>query len=202
VQPEETLEPRIGIEMQAVTAKPVLLPAQRDVEYMGIFEEYPHLLEEKTLLAYDFGGCYTANNADGGIHELDVAAGLLVFEGNVSKVAHALKRSRRVIDTFISRSISLSDLREDIYEAFVDETEDLARRTTRQGDAGMLRFMLQTIGKSRGYVSRVEATGRNGKDLNVVFYLPDNAREAGEIGHESRQLGASPISPEFQESES
>lgn len=142
-----------------------------------IFEKYKDLADHDFVASYSLGDCYTVTNAEGVILDLDVAVALLQYDGNVSEVARVLKRSRRVVDTYISRDLALQELLEDIYDTFVDEVEQKARQITRAGDSGMMKFMLSTIGKKRGYVTRVEATGKDGKDLNVHFYLPENGRE-------------------------
>lgn len=147
---------------------------------MSIFDKYQDLSDPAFINAYTFDDCFTVRNEDGTgtILDLDVAVALIRAKGNVSTVAETLKKSRRVIDGYISRDLALTELKEDIYEAFLDEVEDKAKTATLAGDVGMMKFVLSTLGKKRGYVPRVEATGKNGKDLNVMFYLPENGRDA------------------------
>lgn len=144
---------------------------------MSIFDDYPDLCREAFVRDYPLRDCPTVTNMDGPILDLDVAVAIFHFEGNVTKIAAALQRPRRVIDTYISRHVGLSELVEDIDEMFVDDMEDRARVAARAGDIGLMKFMLSTIGKKRGYVTRVEATGKDGKDLNVHFFIPDNGRD-------------------------
>jgi len=145
---------------------------------MSIFDKYPSMNDPQFIAGYSLSDCYTVANRDDPILDLDVAVALMRFGGNVSEVAGALKKSRRVIDTFIFRDLHLQDLKEDIRDAFMDDVEKKAHEATLAGDIGLMRFMLETLGKSRGYVKRLEATGAGGKDLNVVFFLPENGRES------------------------
>lgn len=146
-----------------------------------IFDKYEDLLRPGFVDGYSLDDCYTVTNESGAILDLDVAVALLQSDGNVSEVAKVLQRSRRVMSTYISRDAALQELQEDIDDAFMDAVEANARTIARKGDPGMMKFMLQTIGKKRGYVTRVEATGKDGKDLNVHFYLPHNGREDLEV---------------------
>ena len=143
----------------------------------SIFERYKDLNDPTFIANYSLDDCYTLRDQEGAILDLDVAVALIRHDGNVTRVANQLLRSRRAIDTYISRDIALVDLKEDLYDMFVDDAEEKAKALTRAGDIGLLKFMLQTLGKKRGYVTRVEATGKDGKDLNVLFYLPKNGRE-------------------------
>lgn len=146
----------------------------------SIFERYKDLNDPAFVARYSLDDCYTLRDQEGAILDLDVAVALIRYDGNVTRVANQLLRSRRAIDTYISRDTALSDLKEDLYDMFVDGAEEKAKALTRAGDIGLLKFVLQTLGKKRGYVTRVEATGKDGKDLNVLFYLPKNGRETVE----------------------
>lgn len=44
------------------------------------------------------------------------------------------------------------------------------------GDDGMIKFLLSTRGKKRGYTTGVEVTGAEGTPLQVIVVLPDNGR--------------------------
>lgn len=144
---------------------------------MSIFDKYQDLARSEYVEGYDLVGCPTVTDPTGLIFDLDVAVALLRNDGNVGSVASALKRSRRVMETYITRDDKLAELQEDIHESFVDDAEAVARKLARAGDGGMVKFVLSTIGKRRGYVTRVENTGKDGAALQVQFFLPINGRE-------------------------
>lgn len=147
---------------------------------MSIFDEYQDLVRPEFVEAYDLSTCPTAREPEGPILSLDVAVALLKADGHVAWVAQALRRSRRVIDTFIQRDLSLSELLEDIQETFLDDAEAKAKALARSGDGGILKYMLSTIGKRRGYVTRTETMLPNG-GVTVQFFLPTNGRETQEV---------------------
>lgn len=147
---------------------------------MSLFDRYQQLCDADFIEGYDLMNCATVRDAEGPILELDVAVALFRCDGNLSKVAAVLKRSRRAVGLYIERNLDLVDLVEDIRDTFVDGVEERAREVAMAGDGAMIKFILGTLGKNRGYVSRVEATGKDGKDLNVMFFLPENGREVTE----------------------
>lgn len=151
---------------------------------MSIFEKYPDLADSAYVEGYDLENTYTATHCDGPILDLDVAVSLIVRKGNITRVAADIKRSRRVAETYITRNMQLQELQDDLYESFVDMAEEKAKELALLGDGSQLRFILGTLGKKRGYVTRQEVTGKDGVDLNVMFYLPENGREVVESSEE------------------
>lgn len=144
---------------------------------MSILEKYPDLQNDIYVAAYVFVSCPTYSDKKGPIFELDVAAALLNTEGNISRAARLVGRSRRSVETYIARNADLGDLQEDIESEFIDEAETRLKGIATAGDIGTLKFLMQTKGRSRGYVTRSEVTGKDGDGLNVVFYLPENGRD-------------------------
>lgn len=163
---------------------------------MSIFDEYQDLIRPEFVEDYTLSDCATMRNApDGIILNLDVAVALLKLDGHIAAVAQHLGRSRRVIETYIQRDLNLAELLEDIQETFLDDAEAKARALARSGDGGVLKYMLSTLGKKRGYVTRTETMLPNG-GMTVQFFLPANGRETQEtidgtfssvleVGHES-----------------
>lgn len=144
---------------------------------MSIFEEYQDLYDPIYIENYSYDRCPTRLDPKGPIFELDVAVALIQFDGNISRVAAALHRTRRTIDTFIARNIKLGDLQEDLKGMFLDEVEDQAKAAAKSGDRGMVKFVLGTQGRDRGYVTRQETTGKKGEAVQVQFFLPENNRD-------------------------
>lgn len=144
---------------------------------MSIFDEYKDLLDPNYVENYVVWDGPTVRNPDGPICELDVAVGLMQKNGNISKVSKMLRRSRRSVANFVARSVLLSDLQEDLYEEFLDGVEESARDLAEQKDPGFIKFVLSTKGKGRGYVTRNELTGKDGENMEVLFYIPENDRD-------------------------
>lgn len=130
-----------------------------------IFEIYPHLRDIREEMDYDFSRCWTFRNPKEHISQEDVAAALIIYRGNISLVAHALGRSRRVIQSFINQVIQLRDLWQDINDEFLDHVEDSYKQDALAGDMQAKKFFLTTLGKDRGYVTRSESTGKDGEKL-------------------------------------
>lgn len=147
--------------------------------HMDIFETYPQLLEPGFVQSFDFETCYTVQNPDGPISEYDAAIAIMVSRGNFAQMGRMLRRSRRVMEGFVTRHEALSELAQDIAEEDLDDIEAMIKSTAKIGDVGAGRFILTTLGKQRGFTTRTEVTGPNGKELNsvIVFKLPDNGRD-------------------------
>lgn len=141
-----------------------------------MFEKYPDLLNEEYVETYNLEVCHTNTEKDGPILDLDVAVALIRYQGNLTNVARKLARSRRVIETYISREPKLRELAEDLQEQFIDLTEDKLRGLVVAGDPSSVRYVLSTLGKKRGFVTRNEVSGKDGEGLSVTFFLPDNGR--------------------------
>lgn len=123
---------------------------------MRIYEEYPYLLDEAWVEAFDFTRCYTAKSASPLIGELDCAVAIIKSGGVVADAASLLGRSRNTVARFISATPHLLELAEEITETFIDRVEDLQKRAALSGDPLAGRFILSTLGKKRGYVTRQE----------------------------------------------
>lgn len=123
---------------------------------MQILEEYPDLLDEEFVETYDFGGCYTRTSSDGVIGELDTAVAILRTRGVPADMKRLLGKGRATIGRYIDSKPALKELLEDVAEDFLDEVEKLHKNAALQGDLTAQRFILQTLGKRRGYTTRQE----------------------------------------------
>lgn len=133
----------------------------------SVFEQYPNLLNEQYVAEYPFHECWTVVYPEEAYHVLDVAAAILQGEGNFTLIAKLLKRGRRSVENFIMRTLELRELQEDVEEAFLDEVEGKYKNLAKAGDPGAARFFLTTKAKNRGYVTRVESTGKDGTPIEV-----------------------------------
>lgn len=153
---------------------------EQEQDSLDIFERHPVLLELMGGEAeYDFENCVTRASANQPYEEIDVAAALILSRGNVSLAARLLGRSRRSLHGHVLRNLVLSDLLEDIQDIKLDMIEDKASQMAIAGDGALIKYILGTRGKDRGYVTRVENTGKDGAPLNpiVTYELPDNGRD-------------------------
>ena len=124
-------------------------------------EEVRAILEKED---YPFAKCRSRKQRQ--YHLRDVIAAVLVTRGNYSKMGQLLGRPRAGVENFVKSHPDLSSFRHDVRQALVDEVEDMAFEKALDkdapGDGGMAKFVLQTVGKDRGYSTRVEHTGADG----------------------------------------
>jgi len=60
----------------------------------------------------------------------------------------------------------------------IDLAENRLYKAIELGEPWAVKYILSTIGKNRGYVERIESTGKDGGPIeNVTIYLPDNGRD-------------------------
>lgn len=134
---------------------------------MDIFEKYPDLLNPDFVEDYDFTGSWTVENPKSAMSELDVAVALIRTEGNYTDAAKLLHRSRRSVEGFVTRTLILSDLAQDIVETFLDRVEMAYKGVALMGDGAAARFFLSTKGKARGFTQRSEVGGPNGGPVEL-----------------------------------
>ena len=86
-------------------------------------------------------------------------------------VAHAAKvlgQGRETLVARIKRSDHLTKVLADIRYTNLDFAESKLMELMAKGTPSAIIFYLKCQGKERGYVERVESTGKDGKDLNVL----------------------------------
>lgn len=87
---------------------------------------------------------------------LKIRQALIDARGNVSAVARDLKRSRSVIKQHIDKSVELTALVAELRETIIDTAEDNIFLAVETGDLEASKFILRTVGKDRGYSTKVE----------------------------------------------
>lgn len=97
-----------------------------------------------------------------------VARALTVTGGNQSEAARALGTARKVIADYLNRHPELRVLLAEINEAEVDFSEGKLKQLIAAGDKGAIIFHLKCKGKQRGWVERVEHTGKDGGPIETV----------------------------------
>ena len=140
-----------------------------------IFDKFPKLLDPGFVDGYDFPSCWTAMDRNNPYDELDVAAALISSMGILGGAARLLNRSRRSLEGYVVRTRALSELMEDIQSEFIDAVEHKFRLDALGMDASARRTVLTTLGKDRGYVTRVESTGKDGAALQHEVIARDAA---------------------------
>ena len=123
---------------------------------MLIYQEYPYLSDPMFIEGHDFSSCLTRRDFEANLVQLDVAVAILRTGGVLSDMVKLLGRSRVVIDTYVSKDPHLSELLQEVAEEFLDTVEKMHKKAALDGDLATQRFILQTLGKSRGYVTRQE----------------------------------------------
>lgn len=134
---------------------------------MSILDRYPEFLDPAVIDAYDFSDCWTRTHPHASYEERDIVAALLHAQGNYSKMAVLLGRSRRSVENHVQRDINLRDLRDDIRNTILDAIEEGYLIDAVNGDSQARRFFLQTLGKDRGYVVRSETSGKDGGPIHL-----------------------------------
>lgn len=119
---------------------------------------------------------------------------LRTTEGNITLAARLLGVSRYALYNFIEKH-KLGQLLEDSRAAIVDHAESGLRRAVLNGAPWAIALTLRTLGRSRGYVERVESevTGKNGGAIEVVHVFDHGAAVAAASagsGEDSAESGA------------
>lgn len=117
-------------------------------------------------------------------YTVDQIIGALRAAGGI-KLGAAMKLgcSPTTINAYITRHPEIVDAIIEIKNNTLDLAETKLIEQIGKGNMTAIIFYLKTQGKERGYIERVEATGKDGRDLpapggNVtIFQLPDNGRQ-------------------------
>lgn len=102
-----------------------------------------------------------------------VSEAIKIYRGNLSRVADACGVTRGHIYNFINgKAPELWDEIKEARETIVDDLEQKGFDVAMRGHAGMIQFLLQALGKERGYVKRVE--NQQVGDQTIRFVWDDN----------------------------
>jgi superfamily I DNA and RNA helicase len=116
---------------------------------------------------------YLPDSHDRAVSDEEIYKALIEQDGNMSAVGRALKISRTRVAQRIDRSVVLTALRQDLIEDVVDTAEQNVYRDVRNGDATANRFVLGTLGKTRGWAQGVAGTGKDGEIVVQINRLSD-----------------------------
>lgn len=109
--------------------------------------------------------------------KIDKAESILALEaahGNISSAAYALGVRRAYLKKKIDADPDLQDVVVELEQVVVDKAQENVYSKVFAGDGDMSWRILQTLGKDRGFSTRVESTGKNGApvsigDVNINF---------------------------------
>lgn len=111
----------------------------------------------------------------------EIAEALVQRKGNISAVARELGYSRRgTLKDRIDRTPELSAIMDDIREGVLDRSEENVFTAADNGDVKTSLWILERLGKKRGYAQRQEITDGDGKPVApatfvVKMYAEDEA---------------------------
>ncbi len=117
---------------------------------------------------YDFDSCPTRLNHEGPYHRPDVIAAICETLGDFRQIGILLGRRRNAVRDFILANLDVKEVYDEVTEGTLDGIETMTRSMALGGDGPSCRFLLKTLGKDRGYVTRVEQTGRGGEPIETV----------------------------------
>lgn len=94
-------------------------------------------------------------------------AAILETKGNLLEMSGLLLRRRSALRDYIFATIEVKDVYDEVHEALLDSAESMHNTLALSGDGPALRFILSTLGKERGYTTRIEQTGKDGGPVQM-----------------------------------
>lgn len=103
---------------------------------------------------------------------------------NLGAAARDLGIRRNALKERIERTPQLAAALEDFREGLKDKAEDNVNIAVLNGDKGASQFVLQTIGKDRGYHTGVAGVGKDGEIVIQIQRFTDSpAEEVPALSH-------------------
>lgn len=87
-----------------------------------------------------------------------VASNIVLYSGNLSRVAKACHVARSCVHDFINLHPQLKKLIEDARESMIDDAVDGLHKAVKSGEAWAICFLLKCQGRARGYSEKHELT--------------------------------------------
>ena len=94
-----------------------------------------------------------------------VSAALMKYNGILSDAAKACRCSRMAMYKFIEQHPELEEVRAEARDVLLDVAESHVATAINGGNLKTVQWYLERQGKDRGYVTRVEETGKDGAPL-------------------------------------
>jgi len=118
-----------------------------------------------------------------------IEAALMETFGNVALSARRLGVSREYLSRTITKTPALKMILNSAREERVDHAESALSRAVINGEAWAVCFTLKTLGKSRGYVERVqqEISGRDGQAIEIKNTVFDHSAAVASLAARSAE---------------
>jgi len=118
-----------------------------------------------------------------------IEAALMETFGNVALSARRLGVSREYLSRTITKTPALKMILNSAREERVDHAESALSRAVINGEAWAVCFTLKTLGKSRGYVERVqqEISGRDGQAIEIKPTVFDHSAAVASLAARSAE---------------
>lgn len=101
-----------------------------------------------------------------------VEEALVKNRGLLNPAARDLEISRAALVSRISNHPELKEVLDQCREAVVDDAEYKLFEALDRSEKWAIMLILQSVGKSRGYASSTEITGKNGSDFVFTLNIP------------------------------
>ena len=108
---------------------------------------------------YEFTKCATALDRNGPYYKMDVVAAAIAFDVNMGRMARALNRSRNGLQRFINAHADILTFLRDMTDTVIDDVEQNMIEAAKDGDLSAARYVLSTLGKERGWTTRLPEKG-------------------------------------------
>ena len=109
-------------------------------------------------------------------------------------IANMVHCEKHTLSTLIAKTPELNQLKLEKYENLLDEAEYQADRLMKQGNSSLVIYVLQTLGRKRGWTTEDEQQGaKDGESRIVMGIIPDEeVQKADEEAREVRKNDPSP----------
>lgn len=99
-------------------------------------------------------------------YSLESVVKALVKAGTISGAAAILECDRHTIKSYMKKYPEVSDAVQEARNILLDDAEANLMTNVRSGHPSSIFFVLKTLGKERGYIERVESTGKDGAPID------------------------------------
>ena len=110
--------------------------------------------------------------------------------GVILHAAAMIGMNRKQMSIRIKAKPEMTERLMDIRESNIDIAESKLMELIRKGQPSAIIFFLKCLAKDRGYVERVEQTGKDGKDLILPVLAPPRANDMDEWLEQNKKEAA------------
>jgi predicted transcriptional regulator len=110
------------------------------------------------------------------LEELELAACLGRYKGNLSACAAHFGVTRTAVSRFLNNHPELQELQRDVKEGLLDNAESALAEAVEAREAWAICFTLKTQGKSRGYIERQEIENVERVSMVVTEEIVDGSQ--------------------------